>query len=129
MKQHPRALARAEITPARYGELKKICRQYREMRLAVMLAKRYGHHRALKNGDAVDEADMPEAHRVEIIEKAAEAAGGKAIGEAILKSVTEGKRFYKLEPPCGERQFNELRLQFFVEMDRGLWEFERGRGK
>ena len=126
MKQHPRALARAEITPARYGELKKICRQYREMRLAVMLAKRYGHHRALKGGDA---ADMPEARRVEIIEKAAEAAGGKTIGDAILKSVTEGKRFYKLEPPCGERQFNELRLRFFVELDRGLWEFERGRGK
>lgn len=126
MKQHPAMLRRAEITPARYAELRKICEQYRDMRVAVMLAKRYGHHRYITDGDA---EDMPEARRVMIIEKAAEAAGGKAVAEAVLKSVTEGARYYKLRPPCGERLFNKMRLRFYVELDKRLWEYERGKGK
>lgn len=112
MRKHPRALSDAGISPARYAELKSICRQYREMRRDIM-EKCTGEITA-------------KAWRLGIIEKAAEAAGENGIGAALLKSVTEGKCFAVLRPPCGERQFYQARLAFFREMDRRMWEYERG---
>lgn len=124
MKTHPRALAEAEITPARYAELRAICRQYQEMRRAVTLAKRYGHHRWL-TGSKRGADEIPEARRVRCIEDAAAKVGGKAIERAIIKSVTEGRQYYSMRPPCGERQFYEMRLRFYIELDMMLWESER----
>lgn len=125
MRQHPRALAEGEISPARYEELKSICRQYREMRMVVSMAERYGHHRAL-SGDASRDRELPEARRVRIIEQTAMAAGGEAVGPAILRNVTEGQIYAKLRPPCGERQFYQLRLEFYRELDKQLWRYECG---
>ena len=139
MKKHPRMLAEAGISPARYAELRDICRQYREMRQTVALVERYGHHRFdLPVGGFRDPtgntaalaASMPEARRVRMIEQAAATAGGKAIGRAILRSVTEGMDYERLRaardqrdrPPCGQRQFYRIRLAFYVELDRRLWE-------
>ena len=111
MKKHPRALSDAGISPARYCELKSICRQYREMRRSVSVGWPDGNSRVKK-------------WRVGAIEKAAEDAGGNEIGAALLKNVTEGKRYAELRPPCGERQFYQARLAFFREMDRRMWEWE-----
>ena len=110
MRTHPTRLAEAGISKERYKELKSICGQYREMKQEMPGEIRYG----------------VKARRVRIIEQAAMAAGGEAVGKAVLKSVTQGKRFAKLRPPCGERQFYETRLDFFVELDRRLWEHECG---
>ena len=135
MKRHPRMLADAGISPMRYAELKAVCRQYREMRQAAALAERWGRHRMWAPGTggrdttgdaAVTLAALPEARRAAMIERAAESAGGRAVGRAILRSVSEGKTFARLRPPCGERQFYQLRLAFFVELDRMMWEEEMG---
>lgn len=134
MRRHPARLAEAGISPARYAELRDICRQYREMRRSVRIMGAYGAHRhaeVLEGRDptgntAAMAADLPEARRARIIEQAAEAVGGKIIGMAILKSVTEGAVYRALRPPCGERQFYEARLAFYVELDRRLWEREMG---
>lgn len=131
MKRHPRMLAEAGISPARYAELRDICRQYREMRQAVALMERYGHHRFdmpvggfrdPTGNTAAWAASMPEARRVRMIEQCAADAGGKVVGRAILRSVTEGRLYSALRPPCGERQFYKMRLTFYVELDRRLWE-------
>lgn len=133
MKRHPRMLAEAGISPARYAELRDICRQYREMRQAVKLVERYGNHRfdATVGGrrdptgnTAAWAASMPEARRLRIIDQCAADAGGKVVGRAILRSVTEGMDYERLRPPCGMRQFYQMRLAFYVEMDRRLWEGE-----
>ena len=134
MRKHPRMLADAGVSPARYAELRDICRQYREMRQAEGLVARYGHHRMfLVHGGsdptgnaAVSAARLPEARRVRIIDQAAADVGGRAIGNAIIKSVTMGATYARLRPPCGERQFYQLRLTFFVELDRMMWEMEMG---
>ncbi len=112
MRKHPTRLAEVGISPERYRELRSICGQYREMKQEMPGAIRY----------------CAKMRRVRIIEQAAMAARGEAVGKAVLKSVTQGKRFAKLRPPCGERQFYEARLDFFVELDRRLWEHERGKG-
>lgn len=134
MKRHPRTLAEAGISPARYAELRDICRQYREMRRAVSMAEHYGTHRMLTpragrdpTGDAaVTLATLPEGRRARIIEQTATDVGGRAIGRAILMSVTDGMDYEKARPPCGKRQFYQMRLIFFLELDRRLWESEMG---
>ena len=115
MRKHPRALSDAGISPARYAELKSICRQYREMRRSVHVGWPDGNRRA-------------KAWRVGAIEKAAEDAGGNVIGTALLINVTEDKSYAKLEPPCGPRQFYQMRTALFIKLDDILWAFERGSG-
>ena len=115
MKKHPRALSDAGISPARYAELKSICRQYREMRRDI--------HVGWPDGNS-----LVKKWRVGAIEKAAEDAGGNEIGAALLKNVTEGKSYAELRPPCGERQFYQMRTALFLKLDDKLWAFERGSG-
>lgn len=131
MKRHPRMLAEAGISPARYAELRDICRQYREMRRAVERARRgdFGRFELCMRRDptgntAAWTASMPEARRLRIIDQCAADAGGKVVGRAILRSVTEGMDYEHLRPPCGMRQFYQMRLAFYVAMDRRLWEGE-----
>ena len=115
MKKHPRALSDAGISPARYDELKSICKQYLEMRRSVSVGW-------------PDENSRVKMWRVGAIEKAAEDAGGNVIGTALLINVTEGKSYAKLETPCGPRQFYQMRTALFINLDDRLWAFERGSG-
>lgn len=132
MRRHPKALEAAGISPARYAELRDVCRQYREMRQAVAMAERTGHHRMFDarmgrdptGNAAVTAATLPEARRARIIEQTAADVGGRAIGRAILRSVTERARYEELRPPCGDRQFFQMRMRFYVELDRRMWEDE-----
>lgn len=112
MKKHPKVLSNAGISPARYAELRSICRQYREMKKDIIVGWPDGN-------------TMAEARRIRAIEMAAKKAGGNEIGAALLKNVTEGKRYAELMPPCGERQFYEMRTALFLKLDDILWAFER----
>lgn len=131
MPYHPARLKEAGISQARYEELKAICRQYRECkhRLAMARAgivdrdgKRSGaRHRPDPTGNAaIVLADNPDARRVRLIERCAEAVAEPVIAGAILKNVTEGQPWSALRPPCGDKQFYILRLLFYIELDRRL---------
>ena len=102
------------------------------MRRDVKLAAGGWHrHAMIREGEdptgnvAAEAASMPEARRVRMIEAAAADAGGHVIGRAILRNVTEGIDYWRLRPPCGDKQFYRMRLVFFVELDRRMWEWER----
>ena len=64
--------------------------------------------------------------RVRLIDQCSEAVGGKVVGMAIVRNVTEGESYAYLRPPCGEWQFYKLRTAFYVELDRRRWEMEMG---
>ena len=133
MRKHPRRLTEAGVSPARYAELRDVCRQYREMRRDVERARHglFGRFELKSRRDptgntAAAVASMPQARRCRIIEQCAGDVAGRIVGRAILKSVTDGDAYARLRPPCGERQFYQLRLSFFAELDRRLWEMEWG---
>lgn len=130
MPKHPARLKNAGISQARYEELKAVCRQYRECRRRVELARagivdrpegRGAWHRPDPTGNAaLTLADSADARRVRLIERCAEAVAEPVIAAAILKSVTEGQPWSRLRPPCGDKQFYILRLLFYIELDRRL---------
>lgn len=132
MRRHPATLAAAGISPARYDELKNICRQYREYKRQLNLARagvsdKKGGSGAWRKPDptgnaAVALADHPCARRVRIIEQCAKEAAEPPIAQALLKSVTQGVSYEHLRPPCGARQFYGMRLAFFIRLDARLWE-------
>lgn len=132
MRTHPKRLADAGISPARYRELQAICRQYQEMRRQVNLARagivekpRRAHgwrHRVDPTGNAaVAMADHPAAKRVAIIEQCAQRVAEPAVAAAILRYVAEGVSYYRSMPPVGRNQFYILVLLFYVELDREMW--------
>ena len=59
------------------------------------------------------------AHRIRAIEEAARAAGGE-LYEPLMRCVTRGETYEKLEPPCGRAQFFAARRLFFIELDARL---------
>ena len=133
MRRHPARLAAAGISPARYEELKFICRQYREYKRRLNQARagivdrqerRSGAwHKPDPTGNAaISLADHPCARRVQLIERCANAVAEPVLAAAILRSVSEGTGYDRLNPPCGIRQFYILRLLFFIELDRSLWD-------
>lgn len=132
MRRHPKRLADAGISPARYEELKNICRQYREYKRELSRAhagivdrpeRRSGAwHRPDPTGSAaVQLADHPYARRVKLIEDCAAAVAEPVVASALLENVSEATPYYKLRPPCGDKQFYVLRQLFFIELDRRLW--------
>ena len=138
MRKHPKRLSEAGISPARLGEMKNICRQYRAMKRTLEYARQGIVHRRRPSGAwrrpdptgnaAINIAAMPEQRRVRIIEQSAAAVAEPAVASAILKSVTEDVPYDKLwnRPPCGRRQFYVLVQLFFIELDGRLWENEKG---
>ena len=138
MRKHPKRLSEAGIGPARLGEMKSICRQYRAMKRTLERARqgivdRRRSSAAWRRPDptgnaAVNIAAMPEQRRVRLIEQAANAVAEPVVAAAILKSVTEDVPYDKLRnrPPCGRRQFYVLVQLFFIELDALLWENEKG---
>lgn len=133
MPKLPARLQRAGITPARYRELKGFCQQYRDYkhtlsRVRAGIVDRPAHtsgawHAPDPTGRAAAAvADHPCARRVKLIEDCAAAVAEPVIAKAIIKSVSEGKDFDKLRPPIRNSQFYVLRLLFYIELDRRLWE-------
>lgn len=133
MRKHPARLAAAGISPARYDELRAICRQYRECKRRVALAsagivdrpeRRAGAwHRPDPTGNAAMAlADHPDARRVKLIEQCAAAVAEPVIAGALLKYVTEGRawEYQSPRPPIGRMQFYILALLFYIELDRRL---------
>lgn len=130
MPKHPARLKNVGISQARYEELKAVCRQYRECRRRLELARagivdrsegRGAWRRPDPTGNAaLALADHPDARRVALIEQCAQAVAEPVTAAAILKSVTEGQPWSRLRPPCGEKQFYVLRLLFYIELDRRL---------
>lgn len=133
MRKHPARLSAAGISPARYDELRAVCRQYRECKRRLAMAhagivdrpeRRSG---AWKKPDptgnaAIALADHPDARRVKLIEQCADAVAEPVIAAALLKYVTEGRAWeYQCQrPPIGRTQFYILALLFYIEMDRRL---------
>ena len=133
MRRHPARLQKAGISPGRYDELKSICRQYREYEAALRRARagivdrpeprNATWRRPDPTGSAAQAlADHPYARRVKQIEESAASVAEPVTAKAILRSVSEGTGYNPLTTPVGERQFYVLRLLFFIELDRRLWE-------
>lgn len=135
MRQHPRRLSEAGISPERYGELQRVCRQlpeYRERlrRLRAGIVDKPAPSGAWRKSDptgnrAMELADNPWARRIRIIEDAAREVAPPVVARAILFSVSNRNFPYELiepKPPCGRRQFYRARLDFYIELDRRMWQ-------
>ncbi len=140
MRKHPKRLSEAGIGPARLGELKNICRQYRSMKRTLenarhgIVDRRRGRtgiwHKPDPTGNAaINIAAMPEARRVRLTEQSAAAVAEPVVAEAVLRCVTEDvpyEHMGKKRPPCGRNQFRVIVQLFFIELDAALWSFENG---
>lgn len=133
MRRHPAMLAAAGVTPARYAELRAVCRQYQEYRRKAA-RQRAGlvdrsnvssagpWHRPDPTGEAaVSLAGYLAERRVNMIEESVREVAEEALERALLLSVTESVPYDVLHPPCGCRQFYALRLRFFIALDRHMW--------
>lgn len=130
MRTHPARLKDAGITPARYDELRAICRQYRECKRRVELARAGIVDRPAHRGGAWRRpdptgnaamllADSPDARRVRIIEGCVNAVAEPAVAGPLLRYVTGGPAYDYMtpRPPVGRNQFYILALLFFIRLD------------
>lgn len=133
MRKHPSRLSTAGISPARYDELRAICRQYRECKRRLAWAhagivdrpeRRSG---AWKKPDptgnaAMALADHPDAKRVKLIEQCAAAVAEPVVARGLLLYVTEGRawEYQSPRPPIGRNQFYVTAQLFYIELDRCL---------
>lgn len=135
MRTFPERLKAAGITPNRYRELQAICRDYpdykrrlRRARAGIVdrPARASGacHRPDPTAGEAMFLAAHPAARRVKLIEDCARRVAEPCVAAAILKNVTEDISWEKQRPPIGMNQFYAIRLAFYVELDRRLWEIE-----
>lgn len=134
MRRHPVRLAAAGISPARYDELRAVCRQYRECKRRLALARagvvdreRRGGawHRPDPTGNAaVALAAHPDARRVDMIERCAARVAEPVVARALLRYVADGVAwgYQDPRPPVGRNQFYILALLFYIELDRELVE-------
>lgn len=135
MRKHPERLKQAGIGPARYAELRAICRGYRDLkrdleraRMGIVDRPRYtsgAWHRPDPTGaEALSLACHPAARRVKLIEDAAMAVAGRAVAPALLECVTQGRQyeFLRHDPCMGRTAFYRLRTDFYVALDAALWE-------
>ena len=133
MRKHPARLSAAGISPARYDELRAVCRQYRECKRRLAMAhagivdrpeRRSGAWRKPDptGNAAMALADHPDERRVKLIEQCADAVAEPVIAAALLKYVTEGRawEYQSPRPPIGRNQFYILALLFYIELDRTL---------
>lgn len=91
------------ISRYRYLELKSLARQYDELRC--------GRKRA--------DADACALKKICAIEDAARAAGGD-IYAWLMRCVTRGETWEKMNPPCGRSQFYKARRLFYIELNKRL---------
>lgn len=65
------------------------------------------------------------AHDVDQVETAAKlAAGNEVLARALIRNVAYGENWQAIDPPCGRRQFFEMRQRYFVCLCRGREEGE-----
>ena len=128
MRKHPSRLLEAGISPARYDELRAVCRQYPEYRRQLERARAGIVDRPRRRGGAwrkpdptgntaIQLAALPFVRRMRAIEQSANAVAVPNIAEALIKNACEGMPYYQLRPAIGERQFYVLRQLFFIELD------------
>lgn len=122
MRRHPEKLRQAGIGPARYAELRAICRGYRDLKRDLERARMGVGDGARYSAGARGHAEAAAA-RVKMIEAAAEAAAGRVIAPAIIESVTQGKQPGQLRrrAPVNERDFYGMRLAFYIQLNEMLW--------
>ena len=65
---------------------------------------------------AIGIAMRSKAQRIRAIEDSARAAGAE-LYPWLMKCVTRGETYEKLNPPCGRVQFYDARKLFFIELD------------
>ena len=139
MRKHPARLAAAGISPARYDELRAICRQYRECKRRLAWAhagivdrpeRRSGAWRKPDptGNAAMALADHPDARRVRMIELCAATVAEPVVARCLLQYVAEGRawEFQNPRPPMGRNQFYVTAQLFYIELDRALADQSRG---
>ena len=120
----------AGIDRNRYLELKYIARQYDAMVKAEKALRRgevdraEGGNRSWRRPDptgnaAIGIAMKSNAHRIKAIEEAAQVAA-PGLYAWLLRNVTRGETYEKLNPPCGRAQFYAAHRRFFMELDARL---------
>ena len=118
------------INKYRYLELKNIARQYDWMKREEAKLRRgevdrpEGGNGTWKQPDptgneAITMVVRSYAPRIRAIEESAKAAG-QEIYKWLMRNVTRGETFEKLNPPCGSAQFYRARRMFFAELDARL---------
>lgn len=132
MRRHPARLSAAGISPARYDELRAICRQYKNYRADAAAIRRGEYDRRRGSGawhapdptgsEALRRADNFAQRRVDAIESAAKAAGdeiGSGMSRYIIKNTCFGVDYDRMipPPPCGRAQFYRARIGFFILLD------------
>lgn len=110
MRRHPAILKKAGITPGRYKELKGFCEQWRD------------YEARSRRPEGGEEAEWARRRMALIRQSAASVTVHPVIVDAIVASVTASKSCARIGPPMGPRQFQELRLLFFVDLDMRLRE-------
>ena len=133
MRKHPKRLENAGISESRYEELRAVCRQYRECKRRMELARagivdrperRSGAWRKPDpTGNAAAMlADNRDARRVRLIERCVNAVAEPAVAVPLLKYVTTGLAYNYMSPrpPVGRNQFYILALLFYIELDRAM---------
>ena len=133
MRKHPARLAAAGISPARYDELRAVCRQYRECKRRLAWARAgivdrpEGRSSAWRKPDptgniALALADHPDARRVKLIESCAAAVAEPVVARGLLQYVTEGRawEYQSPRPPIGRNQFYVTTQLFYIELDRRM---------
>ena len=132
-KKHPQRMIDAGISPARYQELINVCRQYPAYVLKIRRARAGIVDRPRRKSGAWKRPDPTgnaaasiadscawESDRVRVIERCAKEAGPPGVTGAILRSVTEGRTWEQLLPPCGRNQFYDYRMWFYILLDNAL---------
>ena len=133
MRKHPARLAAVGISPARYDELRAICRQYWECKRRLAWAhagivdRPERQSGAWKKPDptgnaAMALADHPDAKRVKLIEQCVAAVAEPVVARGLLLYVTKGRawEYQSPRPPIGRNQFYVTAQLFYIELDRCL---------
>ena len=133
MRKHPSRLSTAGISPARYDELRAICRQYWECKRRLAWAhagivdRPERQSGAWKKPDptgnaAMALADHPDAKRVKLIEQCVAAVAEPVVARGLLLYVTKGRawEYQSPRPPIGRNQFYVTAQLFYIELDRCL---------
>ena len=117
------------ISKHRYYELKHHCLQYKEWKEKILEKNFLKNKNNFKNffiynnfyseveNIAIQNAGLKS--QMELIEKCCEEAGGD-IANYIFISVTEGKSYATLNPPCGKEYFYNRYRYFFWMLDKEL---------
>ena len=129
MREWKLKLEKEGITEARYMELKAMAKRYVELKKLDGKWRRgemdrcgggntewHGHSDpTAREGERL--ASNPYAWKVAAIERAAVLADAE-ICKWLLRNVTEGIAYDKVNPPCNRERFFKARRNFFVELHR-----------